>query len=93
MTSLIDSGRASPVLNGGIEYGVISISLDSSGNGSGNFTYEEEFRNSDVTVSITGSDAGDYTVNSAGQKEATVGVSGGPADTTVDAHVIVLGSR
>jgi len=92
-TTVVESGRASPLLGGGAEVHEADISTDGSGNGSTTVSWEDSFDDSNVVVLVTGTESGTWFVSSAGASQATVEVEGATADGTVTAYVLAAGDR
>lgn len=93
MVDLIRTTRALPNVGQRAEVHSADITTDIDGNGSATVSFDRQFRNGDVFVLVTGSDAGNYYVSASGATQATVNVAGGTASSTVTANVLVVGTE
>lgn len=92
---IIKTGRADPTHDqdeGDIDAYEVDVALDSNGDGSTTVSWEKQFGTSTPKLHVSAS-AGIGGWSARGASQATVTVSGGPADGTVTVTVIAVGDR
>lgn len=87
----IEPNRGSRVASASLEEHCVSLETDEDGDGSTLVRFDGGYDEAHVIVS--GETPGDCYATRVGGKQATVRIEGGPADTTVTAHALVVGEH